>query len=125
MAGAKGSRKRAAADPASAQATQKKQKANAIVISDDEAPPSQAPTGSGRTEIGRAQLATSTANIPLDEGCPLFDYEVYVDPQGVIFDASLNQTNSTNNNNKFYRIQLLFQRGTYKVCYGIRDGQTG
>lgn len=32
---------------------------------------------------------------------------MYVDAAGTIFDASLNQTNSGNNHNKFYRIQLL------------------
>ncbi|KAM0433938.1 hypothetical protein ACHAPT_003882 [Fusarium lateritium] len=46
--------------------------------------------------------------IPLDEFCTLPTYEVYVDPDtGMIYDASLNQSNSTNNNNKFYRIQIL------------------
>ncbi|KAJ4256653.1 hypothetical protein NW762_008749 [Fusarium torreyae] len=46
--------------------------------------------------------------IPLDEHCTLPTYQVYVDPDsGLIYDASLNQTNSSANNNKFYRIQLL------------------
>lgn len=44
--------------------------------------------------------------IPLDEGCPHVNHTVYVDDNGVIYDASLNQTNSSNNNNKFYRIQV-------------------
>ena len=44
--------------------------------------------------------------VPLDEGCPHFNSTVYVDDSGVIYDASLNQTNSSNNNNKFYRIQV-------------------
>lgn len=33
--------------------------------------------------------------------------KVYVDGDGIIFDASLNQTNIGGNNNKFYRLQLL------------------
>ncbi|KAF4969972.1 hypothetical protein FSARC_2874 [Fusarium sarcochroum] len=46
--------------------------------------------------------------IPLDEHCTLPTYQVYVDPDsGLIYDASLNQTNSSANNNKFYRVQLL------------------
>lgn len=51
--------------------------------------------------------------IPLDEHCPLSDHIVYVDPDsGMIYDASLNQSNSSNNNNKFYRIQVSkFLRG--------------
>ncbi|KAJ5999867.1 hypothetical protein N7481_000276 [Penicillium waksmanii] len=32
---------------------------------------------------------------------------VLIDDSGVIWDATLNQTNSTNNNNKFYRIQVI------------------
>lgn len=35
------------------------------------------------------------------------DATVYVDDNGVIFDASLNQTNIGDNNNKFYFLQLL------------------
>lgn len=45
--------------------------------------------------------------IPVDEYCPLVLYSVYVDPaDGMIWDASLNQSNSSHNNNKFYRIQV-------------------
>ncbi len=58
--------------------------------------------------VGDGQVAKSRdIAIPLDEGCPLALHTVYIDPSGVIFDASLNQTNASNNNNKFYRIQLL------------------
>jgi poly [ADP-ribose] polymerase len=45
--------------------------------------------------------------IPIDEFCPLQGYQVYVDPDsGMIYDASLNQSNATHNNNKFYRDQV-------------------
>lgn len=45
--------------------------------------------------------------IPLDENCPLNNYQVYVDPDtGMIYDAALNQSNSGKNNNKFYRLQV-------------------
>lgn len=45
--------------------------------------------------------------IPLDEFCPHANFEVYIDPDsGMIYDAALNQTNSSNNNNKFYRVQV-------------------
>jgi poly [ADP-ribose] polymerase len=45
--------------------------------------------------------------IPVDERCPFLYHEVYVDPDsGLIYDASLNQTNSSANNNKFYRLQV-------------------
>lgn len=45
-------------------------------------------------------------DIQIDEGCPLSHYRVYIDEKGLIYDASLNQTNSSNNNNKFYRLQV-------------------
>jgi poly [ADP-ribose] polymerase len=51
-------------------------------------------------------LKSRNVNIPLDEGCPLQTYRVYVDDDGIVYDASLNQTNASNNNNKFYRIQV-------------------
>jgi poly [ADP-ribose] polymerase len=58
--------------------------------------------------MGEGQVAKSkNMQIPLDEGCPYITSKVYIDDAGVIYDASLNQTNASNNNNKFYRIQLL------------------
>lgn len=46
-------------------------------------------------------------SIPHDEGVNLpATYQVYIDKSGGIYDASLNQTNSGKNNNKFYRIQV-------------------
>ncbi|PGH23442.1 hypothetical protein AJ80_02552 [Polytolypa hystricis UAMH7299] len=49
-----------------------------------------------------------TLKIPVDERCPyLMSHQVYIDSAGLIYDAALNQTNSSNNNNKFYLIQLL------------------
>lgn len=50
----------------------------------------------------------ATPKIPVDEWCPLNGtHGVYQDDDGVIYDVTLNQTNAGNNNNKFYRIQLL------------------
>ena len=51
-------------------------------------------------------VKSSNVKIPLDEGCSLTTYEVYIDENGIIYDASLNQANATANNNKFYRIQV-------------------
>lgn len=61
-----------------------------------------------KPEIKQAQVAKAgTSQISLDEGCHLLGYHVYVDPiDGLIFDASLNQTNASGNNNKFYRLQV-------------------
>lgn len=61
------------------------------------------------------QIAKSrSVNIPVDEYYHSENkYKVYIDDDGMIFDATLNQTNSGNNNNKFYRLQLLEDDGEY------------
>jgi poly [ADP-ribose] polymerase len=62
---------------------------------------------------GQINIAKSSdISIPVDETCPLTHYRVYIDNSGVIYDAALNQTNASNNNNKFYRVQ---------VCDGFAD----
>jgi poly [ADP-ribose] polymerase len=53
-------------------------------------------------------LKSRNVNIPLDEGCPLQAYRVHVDEDGIVYDASLNQTNASHNNNKFYRVQVRY-----------------
>ncbi|KAI1123747.1 poly polymerase catalytic domain-containing protein [Nemania abortiva] len=71
---------------------------------DDDEPKEREP------KIAEGQIAKSLdVKIPVDEGAvnELLHYEVYIDDNGVIYDASLNQTNAGRNNNKFYRIQLL------------------
>ncbi|EWC46572.1 hypothetical protein DRE_04295 [Drechslerella stenobrocha 248] len=65
---------------------------------------------------------------PVDGYCLLRNsgYKVFQDSDGVKYDASLNQTNIGNNNNKFYIIQLLFHGTSYAVWtrWG-RVGETG
>ncbi|OJJ96397.1 hypothetical protein ASPACDRAFT_81570 [Aspergillus aculeatus ATCC 16872] len=60
-------------------------------------------------KLKNAQKAgTKALNIPVDDECSLRrSHKVYIDPESTIWDATLNQTSATNNNNKFYRIQLL------------------
>lgn len=72
-----------------------------------------APKAAPKAAAGKATKAKAAASkkskdpqVPLDEGCPLTTFVVYIDDKGVIWDASLNQTNASNNNNKFYRIQV-------------------
>ena len=69
-------------------------------------------------QFKEAQIAKAgTSNIPLDEGCPT-SYRVYVSPDdGVIYDAALNQTNASGNNNKFYRIQVSSTSGVLNHCH--------
>ncbi|KAF9921260.1 Poly [ADP-ribose] polymerase 2 [Linnemannia zychae] len=64
---------------------------------------------------------------PVDDACGLkFSHKVYVDDE-VAWDARLNQTNIGQNNNKFYRIQLLSSNaGSYAVfCHWGRVGAHG
>ncbi|AEO55796.1 hypothetical protein MYCTH_2132970 [Thermothelomyces thermophilus ATCC 42464] len=76
--------------------------------------------------VGEGQVAKSKdIQIPLDEGSPFFQYKVYIDDSGVIYDASLNQTNASNNNNKFYRLQLLVQPQQAKYVTWQRWGRVG
>jgi poly [ADP-ribose] polymerase len=57
--------------------------------------------------IGRSQVAKSRdLHIPIDEGCHIIGAKVYIDDNGVIFDALLNETRASKNANKFYRIQV-------------------
>lgn len=55
-----------------------------------------------------SQKKTKALKIPLDDLIPPDDARhVYVDPQGVVYDATLSMSDSNANNNKFYRIQVL------------------
>lgn len=69
-------------------------------------------------------------HIPLDEGivCKVGkDAKVYVDDDDIIFDASMNQSNVSNNNNKFYRLQLIQEDISSDVVYSVytRWGRLG
>lgn len=84
---------------------------DAKAASDPAEPPKKPVTKREPTElelvVGQGQIAKRLdISIPIDEGCPYYTHVVYIDDQGVIYDASLNQTNSGKNNNKFYRIQV-------------------
>jgi poly [ADP-ribose] polymerase 2/3/4 len=75
----------------------------AILSSEDQVMPDQS-----HVVDDKIAKADQKLHIPIDEGCPLATCRVYIEPSdSIIYDASLNQTNAGNNNNKFYRIQLL------------------
>ena len=60
-----------------------------------------------KVKVGDGQNAKSKKIVvPVDEWCPNANYEVYIDDDDLIWDASLNQTNSSANNNKFYKVQV-------------------
>lgn len=93
---ANGSKKRAASPDASPVPTQ------------DASQPKK-PKIAENAKVGDGQNAKSSKiAVSVDEYCPLASYHVHVDTDdGTIWDASLNQTNSSANNNKFYKVQLL------------------
>jgi hypothetical protein len=74
----------------------------------DDVKPKKETKAATTTDFKEAQVAKAgTSHIPLDDGCHLTSYHVYVDPNDqLIYDASLNQTNAGHNNNKFYRVQV-------------------
>ncbi|KAK4230294.1 putative poly polymerase 2 [Podospora fimiseda] len=82
--------------------------------------PKKAPKAVGEGQV----LKSNDIVIPLDERCPYQNSKVYIDPAGIIFDASLNQTNASNNNNKFYRVQVLVDASGYGRTW-TRWGRVG
>ncbi|KAL8900699.1 MAG: hypothetical protein Q9207_005566, partial [Kuettlingeria erythrocarpa] len=65
-------------------------------------------------------------NIPIDEGFRgPGNVTVYVDDEGIIYDAALNQTNIGGNNNKFYRVQLLGESSSGQYYAHTRWGRVG
>ncbi|KAI1094208.1 PARP-domain-containing protein [Rostrohypoxylon terebratum] len=81
----------------------------------------------GQFKIGQAQIAkTRNVTVPLDIGAEdeLKEYEVYIDKDGIIYDASLSLASSLDNHNKFYRIQLLRHRNNTFFCR-VRWGRVG
>lgn len=97
--------------------TRKRSASQTIQNDDGENQPPQPKKGKADNEfrekerepkIAEGQIAKSfDVKIPVDEGArlELANHEVYIDDSGVIYDASLNQTNAGRNNNKFYRVQ--------------------
>lgn len=62
--------------------------------------------------------------VPVDDHCLLQDYAVYIDPRsGTAYDASLNQCNASNNNNKFYRLQVIIAPQTSVTSRILQSSQ--
>lgn len=60
-----------------------------------------------KVKVGDGQNAKSKKiAVSVDEYCTLPTYEVYIDNDGLVWDAALNQTNASANNNKFYKVQV-------------------
>ncbi|KKK26234.1 hypothetical protein ARAM_004958 [Aspergillus rambellii] len=84
-----------------------------------------------KADVENAQMATSkTVKVPVDESyipndAAWKDPTVYIAKSGLIWDATLNQTVAANNNNKFYRIQLLVSKNDDKYQVWARWGRVG
>ncbi|RMZ90147.1 hypothetical protein DV736_g2617, partial [Chaetothyriales sp. CBS 134916] len=64
--------------------------------------------------------------VPIDDAfSEELSASVYIDDDGTIFDASLNQTNIGNNNNKFYFLQLIKSKNGKKFYVHTRWGRVG
>jgi poly [ADP-ribose] polymerase len=59
-------------------------------------------------KVGEGSIAKKSKKVmvSVDEYCPSSTFQVYIDDAGLIWDASLNQTNASANNNKFYKVQV-------------------
>ncbi|KAI1830556.1 hypothetical protein DTO027I6_8828 [Penicillium roqueforti] len=105
--------------PAETQDTQKNGADSKAKPSEDKKPASKkrsatedpVKNGSDKKTKDIQKTTKKTINVPVDEGFMEFgkikDPKVYIDSAGLIWDATLSQTVSANNANKFYRIQLL------------------
>lgn len=71
------------------------------------------------------KVKSGSLTIPLDEGLSSQRYHVFVSDDSIIYDVTLNQTNSDNNNNKFYRIQLLQSKMDGSFFCWTRWGRVG
>lgn len=87
-----------------------------------------APTNKSSTSVPTQKLPTRAKpvlKIPVDEHVPNgHTFTVYVDDDGLAWDATLNQSNSNANNNKFYKLQILNDAKGSKWCW-TRWGRVG
>jgi poly [ADP-ribose] polymerase len=105
----------AAPTPAPAQTNGSKKRA---ASPDASPPPAQDAAKSNKrkkiedAKVGEGSIAKKSKKVmvSVDEYCPSSTYQVYIDDDGLIWDASLNQTNASANNNKFYKVQVC-------LCY--------
>ena len=90
-----------------AQSSQQQAKSKKRAASTPPPVQSKKPNIEANAKVGDGQNAKSKQiAIEVDEYCPLASWRVYIADDGTIYDASLNQTNSSANNNKFYKVQV-------------------
>jgi poly [ADP-ribose] polymerase 2/3/4 len=75
---------------------------------EDEVVVDSAPQSKKQIAQNGSAARNNLVNVPVDDLCNLKgSHTVYQADDGTIYDVTLNQTNAGQNNNKFYRIQLL------------------
>jgi poly [ADP-ribose] polymerase len=93
---------------------------------DDLVPPKKSKQ-SGPTKSSAPTAATnakSAIKVPVDQQVPsASSYTVHIDDDGVIYDATLNKSDAGENNNKFYRAQVLRSNDVFKTW--TRWGRVG
>ncbi|EAS06927.3 poly(ADP-ribose) polymerase family WGR domain protein (macronuclear) [Tetrahymena thermophila SB210] len=111
--------------------------AKSVDTKDDKKPDDKKDTKADDPDTSKKQNtgddAADTSNIkkeiiegaaPVDEHCPRKDVEVYY-TKNKIYSAKLNQANMSNNNNKFYIIQVLKVKGKDQYYHYNRWGRVG
>ena len=101
-------------------------KRTSTAIAAPAAAPPQADTKRLKTAAASGKKADKPKKIvvPVDDFCHVSNAVVHIGDDGTVYDASLNQTNAGNNNNKFYRIQVLRQSNGNFVTW-TRWGRVG
>lgn len=100
--GTAGTKRAASPAPDAKPAAKKAKKADAKADVKAEVKDEAKPEANGHGQ----KLKKKDTVVPVDDGCRLVGATVHIGDDGTIWDASLNQTNASNNNNKFYRIQV-------------------
>lgn len=105
--------------------TSKKRSRNAVKDEDEDSPAdAKKPKASASTAAPKVSNS-STVNVPLDDGLPHANFKVWIAEDSTIYDATLNQSDSGANANKFYRCQLLQDTKTKSFSTWTRWGRVG
>lgn len=99
---------------------------DSLLIEEDSKFGTELSTAEKNGEMKKIQFKGS---VPVDEHCNLPGYHVYIDKAVYspfnVYNAMLNQTNISFNNNKYYLLQLLEHDTTYEYATWFRWGRVG
>ncbi|XP_012940538.1 poly [ADP-ribose] polymerase 2 [Aplysia californica] len=95
---------------------------------EEEEPKPKSGRGKGKSAATKSTVRTvkvKKGSAPVDSLCPIADSSEVYTAGNVVWDCMLNQTNISNNNNKFYLIQLLKKEGKDSFHVWMRWGRVG